>query len=361
MDSIELLRLKLATLSVSEVERKELESLMKNVEKEHNKVDFKRHRLDKDRSIAINLLNASVEDLQRQKDLVVEKNGQLLEQKREIELKNVLLEQQKQLLKEKSNRLHANLKALELSYSELEQFSFVASHDLKTPLRNIASFAQLLQRKYLNQLDEEANEYIEFIVGGVTKMNAILGDLLEYSKIGNKQDVMRLTNLNLVVQEVKQNLVQEIKESKATIIADELPELMTYPKGMIQLFQQLIHNSIKFRKNNEVPVIEIRAQWQKKHWLFTIADNGLGFEAAYQHKAFEPFQRIDHLDLPGTGMGLAICKKVVKMHHGDIWCQSAEGIGSVFNFTIVQNGLEQHEQLTNLNTVATFSQQTVAI
>ncbi|MEY4902357.1 MAG: hypothetical protein RLZZ292_172 [Bacteroidota bacterium] len=354
MDSIEQLRLKLATLSMSESDRCIVENLVKGVGKEHAKVDFKLNRLDKDRSIAINLLNASVEDLQRQKDLVVEKNEQLQVQKREIELKNILLEQQKQLLKEKSNRLHANLKALEMSYSELEHFSFVASHDLKTPLRNIASFAQLLQKKYHGQLDQEADEYINFIVGGVTKMNAILGDLLEYSKIGDKHDGMHLTNLNNIVNAVKENLKDDIKASKATIIIDELPELVTYPKGMVQLFQQLIHNSIKFRKNQEPPIIEIRAQWQKKHWLFTIADNGLGFEAAYQHKAFQPFQRVDHLELPGTGMGLAICKKVVKMHHGDIWCQSAIGVGTVFNFTIVQNGLE-HVEL--LNTISTLQQQ----
>ncbi len=292
-------------------------------------------RILKDKSIIINLLNKTIEEQKRQKDIIERANQELFRQKAEIEAKNIELQQQKQLLEEQSMKMAENLHELEMSYNELEQFSHIASHDLKSPLRSIASYAGLLKRRYGGQLDADADQFIDFIVKGASHMNNIIRDLLEYSSSG-KERFFEKTDLNQTLAMVKFNLQEEIEGSQAVLEYASLPEMTVHSSGMLQLFQNLAGNAIKF-KSDAAPHIKISCEKQNDAWHFAVSDNGLGMEEEYQEKAFQPFQRVNHLDRPGTGMGLAICKKIVKMHKGDIWYRSQLGAGTTFHFTIPQN------------------------
>lgn len=293
-----------AALSIDEADKAAILKNIKACEKELIRRDFKIKRTLTDKAIAVNLLKTSVDELEARKA--------------ELSLQNQQIEE--------------NLRQLEMSYQELEQFSYIASHDLKSPLRNIASYAQLLSRRYQGQLDEQADEFINFIVKGAKHMDEIIRDLLEYSKSARENDFVK-TDLNNTLEVVKFNLQQEIAENNARIEIEQLPELCINKSAVSQLFQNLIGNAIKF-KGDEPPVISVSCHPQENHWLFKVADNGVGMDETFQQKAFLPFQRINNLDRPGTGMGLAICKKVVKMHKGDIWYESKRGEGTTFNFTI---------------------------
>ncbi len=306
------------SLSISEDEEAELLNFAAKYKKEVQRIDFRIMRTLKDKSIIINLLNRTIEELQ-------------LRQK-EIETTNKELQHQKQLVEEQSAQLSQQLQMLEKSYAELEQFSYIASHDLKSPLRTIASYAGLLKRRYTGQLEPEAIEFIDYIVKGASHMNEIIRDLLEYAGL-NKEGNVEPVDFNEITQLVVQNLTAEIKESQAQIIIPELPKLQAHRTGIMQLFQNLMGNAIKFRGEQQ-PVIELSVQEQPIFWQFTVTDNGLGLDESFQQKAFLPFQRISHLDRPGTGMGLAICKKIAKLHKGDIWYKSEIGKGTSFYFTL---------------------------
>lgn len=300
------LRRQIAALSIDEETRAALLKEVKGCEKELVRRAFKINRTLTDKAIAVNLLKTSVEELEVRKA--------------ELSLQN--------------QRIEENLRQLEMSYQELEQFSYIASHDLKSPLRNIASYAQLLSRRYKGQLDEQADEFINFIVKGAKHMDEIIRDLLEYSKSARENDFVQ-TDLNNTLEVVQFNLQQEITENNARIQTQQLPRLYINKSAVSQLFQNLIGNAIKF-KGKEAPVISISCEPRNKEWLFKVTDNGVGMDESFQEKAFLPFQRINNLDRPGTGMGLAICKKVVKMHNGDIWYESKRGEGTTFNFTLAQ-------------------------
>lgn len=321
-----------SNMSISEKEKEALCQLANSCEKQLLRMDFQMKRTLKDKSIIINLLNKTIEDLRTQQHIVEQANIELSRQKAEIEAKNIELQSQKQVVEEQSLTLANNLRELEMSYNELEQFSYIASHDLKSPLRTIASYAGLLKRRYVDTLDHDAHEFVDFIVKGASHMNDIIGDLLVFSNSGKNYDITEI-DLNETLSMVKHNLQLEIAESDATIIYGPLPSLKAHRSGILQLFQNLIGNAIKF-KGTIPPVVTILARQEDKYWHFEVADNGLGLDENYQHKAFLPFQRINHLDLPGTGMGLAICKKVVKKHHGEIWYVSKPGQGTTFHFTV---------------------------
>ena len=313
-------------LPVSEAEKIALLEHGAKFHKEVHRIDFQLKRTLKDKSIIINLLNRTIDELRLQQN--------------EVESANLELNFQKQLVEAQSDKLAVQLRKLEKSYAELEQFSHIASHDLKSPLRTIASYAGLLKRRYSKLLDADANDFIDYIVKGASHMNEIIRDLLEYSGMGKEQNI-EVIDLNEVVGLVKQNLTNEITESGAEVVFDKLPVISGHGTGMLQLFQNLIANSIKFR-GEEPPHIAIQAEEREQSWQFTVDDNGLGLDESYQEKAFMPFQRINHLDRPGTGMGLAICKKIVKVHKGEIWFKSPAGQGTTFYFTIskdiVRNG-----------------------
>lgn len=299
---------------------------LKKVEKDYARMDFLHRRILKDKSITINILKETVVELQTQKDYVVTVNEQLL--------------QQKKLLEEQSEKLTKNLHALQMSYSELELFAYIASHDLKSPLRNIGSYAQLLKRRYRGKLDSDADEFIDFIVNNAQMMNNIISDLLVYSRVDRDKDLAK-ANFNRLVELVKHNIRDTIIENNAEIECGELPTLWVHRSSIIQLFQNLIENAIKFR-TEESPRIRIDAQKRESDgfWQISVTDNGVGLDETYQEKAFLPFQRINHRDRPGSGMGLAICRKVVRLHGGDIWYNQnhieQENSGTSFHFTIPQ-------------------------
>ncbi len=336
MQNTTLLVESLKNLTISENEKNKLLALVNTIKKEQTINDFKINRLEKDKIIAVNLLEASVEDLNKQNVEIKTKNALLEQQAIEIEAKNSVLEQQQLQLEKTTEQLRKNLHALEMSYEELENFSFIASHDLKTPLRSITSFAQLLEKKYAPVLNENALNYLNFIVQGVDKMNNTVNDLIDFSKLNNKNAKFLDTDLNDIVNGVLSNLGQQIKEKNAVIFTEKLPILNVYKSGISYLFENLLDNALKFSKENETPMIEIKVEKEGDIWQFSVHDNGLGLDEFYQKKVFQPFQRISNLERPGTGMGLAICKKVAQIHGGNIWYQSKIGEGSVFSFTIEQ-------------------------
>ena len=236
---------------------------------------------------------------------------------------------------ERTEALVNQTRELERSNDELEKFAYVASHDLQEPLRMIASYVQLLSRRYQDKLDDEANEFIDYAVNGATRMQQLINDLLAYSRVGTRGKPFDPTNCTNVIKRVIHNLEPAILENKATITTSQLPVVMADELQLEQLFQNLISNAIKFR-TREAPQIHISAaQNQTNEWVFSVQDNGIGIEKEYAERIFVIFQRLHTRDkYSGTGIGLAICKKIVERHNGQIWLESQPGQGSTFYFTI---------------------------
>jgi PAS domain S-box-containing protein len=217
---------------------------------------------------------------------------------------------------------------------ELEQFAYIASHDLQEPLRTIGSFTQLLARRYSGQLNASADEFIAFIVDGVTRMQALINDLLAYSLVGSRGTFFQSTNSEAVIERALANLKQLIDEAGAAVSREPLPAVWADDTQLGQLFQNLIANAIKYR-GAAPPRIHIAARRQSAEWVFCIRDNGIGFDPQHAERIFVIFQRLHTKDkYDGTGIGLAICKKIVEGHAGRIWAESEPGRGSRFYFTI---------------------------
>lgn len=222
---------------------------------------------------------------------------------------------------------------LQRSNQELEQFAYVASHDLQEPLRTVTSYTQMLARKYQGNLDDKADKYIGYVVDGATRMQQLISDLLSYSRVGRQHLQRQLTDLNSLVNQALKNLQIAIAEG-SEITVDPLPTLYVDPTQISQLLQNLIGNALKYR-SQAVPKIHIAAQQQEQEWLFSVQDNGIGIEPQYAERIFVIFQRLHtRRNHPGTGIGLAICKKIVERHHGKIWLESQPGEGSTFYFTL---------------------------
>lgn len=252
----------------------------------------------------------------------------------ELYKKNQELRIQGERLKMLNMQLEQRSGDLLRNVQELEKFAYVASHDLQEPLRTITSYIQLLQKKFGDKLDGEANEFMEFVVNGSRRMKALINDLLEYSRINRVESKLEDVDCNFVLKEVMQNLNNSITDSKAKIEADELPVIQANRMHMIQLFQNLIGNSIKFRSTREL-VIKIKAKKIAGYYLFSVEDNGIGIKREYSTKIFEIFQRLHSIQhYPGTGIGLAICMKIVQRFGGEIWMESEYGNGTTFWFTI---------------------------
>ncbi|MDQ3072273.1 MAG: ATP-binding protein [Bacteroidota bacterium] len=225
-------------------------------------------------------------------------------------------------------------KELERSNADLETFAFVASHDLKEPLRMVSNYTQLLARKYENRLDEQAQQYIGYASEGVHRMQLLINDLLEYSRIGKSEMPVETVDFNELAAEIKMNLETTIKDSGATIIYDDLPSLIGFRSQLSRLLQNLIENAIKFR-GNKPPVVKLSAMEKENVWQFSVKDNGIGISPEYKEKVFVIFQRLhERTRYPGTGIGLSVCKKIVELHGGTIWLESEPGKGTTFFFTI---------------------------
>jgi signal transduction histidine kinase len=246
---------------------------------------------------------------------------------------------EKQLKEELANQqysLEQALSMLQLKNDELEQFAFVASHDLKEPVRMVTSFMGLLKRKYGDQLDEKAHIYIDFAIDGGLRMQKMISDLLELSRTARQDAVRELVDLNDTLKEAKQNIFKLIEESHAEIITKTpLPIISSNKADITRLVQNLLINAIKFRKKEISPVIYLQATENQREWLFSMEDNGIGIDQEKLEKIFEVFARLhSHEDYEGTGIGLAVCKKVVEHYGGRIWAESENGTGSNFYFTI---------------------------
>ncbi|MFN8292896.1 MAG: PAS domain S-box protein [Chitinophagales bacterium] len=237
-------------------------------------------------------------------------------------------------LKKTQQKLEKQTTELKRSNEELERFAYIASHDLQGPLRTISSYLQLLESRYSNRLEGDAKEFIEYSVAGAKRMQRLIQDLLNYSRINTRPKPFADTNLNDLVKVVLKNLETTIQTNHAEIRTDELPMVFGDSNQLMQLFQNLIDNAIKFVKNRQ-PIIVVNVENHQKEWLFAIRDNGIGIEPEFKEKIFQIFQRLHaETEFPGTGIGLAICKKIVHLHGGDIWFESEPGQGTAFFFTI---------------------------
>jgi len=224
-------------------------------------------------------------------------------------------------------------KELERSNSELEQFAYVASHDLQEPLRTINSYVQLLAERYKGKLDKDANEFIDFAVDGSHRMRMLINSLLEYSRV-NKVKPFEWIYPEKIIRSILQDMKDQVEESGATIEYDNLPKIFGDSVLIGQLFQNLIGNALKFRDGKE-PEIKISGIAKENEYLFSVEDNGIGIKKEYADKIFVIFQRLNSRDkYPGTGIGLSICKKIVERHGGKIWVEPKPGGGSIFYFTI---------------------------
>ncbi len=225
-----------------------------------------------------------------------------------------------------------------MSNAELEQFAFVASHDLQEPLRMVTSFMTQLEKKYGSIIDDKGRQYINFAVDGAKRMRQIILDLLDFSRVGNTEDDMEEVNFNKLLTEVLALYRRQIEELKADITVENLPKLQTFKAPFRQVFQNLVGNSLKYHKAGRRPIIHISCEETKTHFQFSVKDNGIGIAPEYFDKIFIIFQRLHNKDeYSGTGMGLAITKKIIETLGGKIWVESEEGKGSTFYFTLPKN------------------------
>jgi PAS domain S-box-containing protein len=240
--------------------------------------------------------------------------------------------------KRMEQRLDSTLADLQRSNAELEQFAYIASHDLQEPLRMITSYVQIIEEDYTGKLDADADEYIAFTVDGAKRMQTLIDDLLAYSRVGTRGEPFMPTSMNRVLSEAIANLEVAIEESHAVVTHDQLPTVLGDESQLIQLFQNLLGNAIKFR-GDDAPMIHVGVEETKDGWVFSVRDNGIGIDIQYAERIFTVFQRLHARDdYPGTGIGLAVVKKIVERHGGRIWVESEPAQGSTFYFTLPTRG-----------------------
>jgi PAS domain S-box-containing protein len=243
--------------------------------------------------------------------------------------------------KEELERTAAELRR---SNEELEQFAYIASHDLQEPLRMVASYTQLLERRYAAQLDDAAREFIGYAVDGARRMQGFITGLLRYSRVGTERQVMQRVDLGEVFEAAIANLRIAIEESVAKVEARDLPVVQGDTRMLTQLLQNLIGNALKFRKAGTPPLVEVWGEREGDFWRISVRDNGIGLDPQFSERVFTIFQRLHTRDeYEGTGLGLAICKKIVERHGGRIWVESKEGEGATFSFTLPAADQANHE------------------
>ena len=279
-------------------------------------------------------LEVEVKERQRLQD-------DLIKYAEELKANNDALEIRNEELVSLQEKLEAFTAELQNSNQELQHFAYVASHDLQEPLRMISSYLQLLQRRYSGQIDEEADEFIHYAVDGARRMQDLINGLLTYSRVETKGTALVSTDCNQVLDQVKANLKVAIEENDAVINTNGLPTLMADNNQLVQLFQNLIANAIKYRQDLP-PVITINSEKKNGIWSFCVKDNGQGFDDTQAERIFMIFQRLHtQEEIPGLGLGLAISKKIVERHGGQIWAQGMPGSGAEFHFTIPAGDLSE--------------------
>ena len=244
-----------------------------------------------------------------------------------------------ELIKQSEANLDLKNKELKRKNTELEQFAYVASHDLQEPLRTTSSFVKLLQQQYGGKLDEKADKYFNFIIESSDRMKVLINDLLDYSRIGTKKE-LEAVDCTKVMRDVIADLNKAITDAGALILTDDLPVINGYATEIKQLFQNLTINAIKFRKRDSVLTLHVAAKIVGDFWIFSFADNGIGIDKAHNERIFIIFQRLHtRTEYQGSGIGLSHCKKIVELHHGKIWVESERGVGSTFYFSIPVHNL----------------------
>jgi len=237
---------------------------------------------------------------------------------------------------EKNQQLSRALKKVKASNRELEQFASVCSHDLQEPLRMIKAYADLLERRYGENFDETANTYFQYIAKGAHRMQLMVDSLLDYARLGAADQPLSRVDMEQVLQQALDNIDPFIRKNGAEITSDPLPEIYGHPIHLLRLMQNLLSNAIKFR-SREIPMIHISAESRNGEWVFSIRDNGIGIDPSHGNMIFDLFQRIEPSeDIAGTGMGLALCQKIVENHEGKLWYESEIGKGTTFFFTLVK-------------------------
>jgi signal transduction histidine kinase len=239
--------------------------------------------------------------------------------------------------------LAGKVEELARSNADLEQFAYVASHDLQEPLRMVSAYTQLLAERYRGKLDEQADKYITYAVDGAARMQSLIQDLLAFSRVGRQETAVRSTDCNEIVGQATRDLQAAILESGAVATHGHLPRLMASSSQLKQVFQNLIGNGLKFRRS-EAPVIHISAEKRRSEWIFSVADNGIGISPEHAESVFIIFNRLHtRTEYPGNGIGLAICKKTIERHGGTIQVVPNEGGGTIFTFTLPAGKLAQKQ------------------
>lgn len=262
----------------------------------------------------------------------VKRQRRILEQKvKEQTAQLIILNEEERKARREADQ--ANIE-LEKKNNELEEFVYIASHDLREPLRTTSSFVDLFQRQYKGKLDEKADTYLSYITQASERMRTLINDLLDYSRLGTNKELKKL-DCNAILQEVLTDLGVALTEANANITYSSLPVINGHPTAIKQLFQNLLANGIKFRKKDVAPAINVSAKEQDGSWKISVTDNGIGIQKQHSDKIFAIFQRLHtRKEYEGSGIGLAHCKKIVELHKGNIWVESEPGVGSTFHFTI---------------------------
>ncbi|MFB2838576.1 ATP-binding protein [Floridanema evergladense] len=264
----------------------------------------------------------------------IENHLSLRKLQKQLKEQNSLLQQEIIIRQQAEQALQKANQELAQSNADLEQFAYVTSHDLQAPLATVTTYAQLLEQHCKNQLDNQANQFIEYIITGCLRMQKLIEDLLEYAQVDRTQKSFRSVDLNNILTIVCSNLESTIDKNQATIVYDNLPTIVADSSQLVQLFQNLLDNAIKYCRE-EPPKIEISVELRGNEYLFAVKDNGIGIDRQSFERIFQIFQRLhDSEEYSGTGIGLAICQKIVELHGGRIWVESQLGAGTTFYFTI---------------------------